>query len=533
MQIIYEVQGFKIPKIEYEVYYPIYNNNFTKLNLSLCLGTKVEISIPVKINDSLDKYNPKSGYYNNICYKTTSKSGTDIILKDRRNEFVENNMTLCEEKCDLIDYNYNNEKVKCSCDVKTKISPIKDIKFNKNEFFKSFIDINNISNISIIKCYKIVLDIKNLIYNYGFYIIGSIMILFIISAFIFWFIYFKKLMKNLFNICIVLNNNKSIEAQSMVIGKKNLIKKKIKIKRKKKKKKKNTKNINIENSKENNLGIEKKINFINNIKQDTQNNEDKSSNRLKKIEYVNFNINDINKQYANDFLEQKDFEINSLEYEEAYKLDKRNYFIYYISLLKNSHPLIFSFYCYNDYNSQIIKIFLFFFSFSSDLTINALFFNDDSMHKIYQDKGKYDFLYQIPQILYSTLISKLIDILIKNLALSQDDIVVLKQEKEKINVKEKYSKMLKLFKIKFILFFVFAFIILSFYWYYITCFCGIYVNTQIHLIKDSVSSLLTSFIFPFVINLIPGLFRIPALRMEKPCGQFLYKFSAFLENYLT
>ena len=103
------------------------------------------------------------------------------------------------------------------------------------------------------------------------------------------------------------------------------------------------------------------------------------------------------------------FEINSFEYEEAYKSDKRNYFQYYISLIKFNHPLIFSFGCYNDYNSSIIKIFLFFFSFSSDLTINALFFNDDTMHKIYNDKGKYDLLFQIPQILYSTLISKLID----------------------------------------------------------------------------------------------------------------------------
>ena len=65
---------------------------------------------------------------------------------------------------------------------------------------------------------------------------------------------------------------------------------------------------------------------------------------------------------------------------------------------------MFSFGNFDDYNSPIIKIFLFFFSFSSDFTINALFFNDDTMHKIYQDKGKYNLLFQIPQILYSTLI---------------------------------------------------------------------------------------------------------------------------------
>ena len=78
MQIISEEEGMKIPKIEYEVYYPLTANNLTKLNLNLCKDTKIEISIAVKINDSLDKYNPKSGYYNNICSIATSESGTDI-----------------------------------------------------------------------------------------------------------------------------------------------------------------------------------------------------------------------------------------------------------------------------------------------------------------------------------------------------------------------------------------------------------------------------------------------------------------------
>ena len=123
-----------------------------------------------------------------------------------------------------------------------------------------------------------------------------------------------------------------------------------------------------------------------------------------------------------------------------------------------------------------------------------------------------------------------LDSLIKNLALSQNIIVELKKEKRKNCIKEKYPKMLKVFRIKIICFFVCAFIILSSFWYYVTCFCGIYVNTQVHLIKDSLISSITSSIYQFGISLIPGLFRIPAIRMKKP---YLYKFSSFLENYLV
>ena len=156
-------------------------------------------------------------------------------------------------------------------------------------------------------------------------------------------------------------------------------------------------------------------------------------------------------------MEQKDFELNSLDYEEAIRLDKRNYCEYYFSLIKNNHPLIFSFGCYQDYNSKIIKIFLFFYSFSLDFTVNALFFNDDTMHKIYEDKGKFNFLYQIPQIMYSTLISKFIDGFIRKLALSQDNIVELKQEKEKGKLDKNYIRTKRALKKK-IYFFLFDFI---------------------------------------------------------------------------
>ena len=117
------------------------------------------------------------------------------------------------------------------------------------------------------------------------------------------------------------------------------------------------------------------------------------------------------------------------------------------------------------------------------------------------------------------------------MALSQDNIIDLKKEKKELDSNYK-KKLIKVLKIKFILFFITSFIILIFFWYYITCFCGIYENTQIHLIKDSLIGLMMSLLLPFAILLIPGIFRIAALRVEKPTRNFLYKFSQFLENYI-
>ena len=210
-------------------------------------------------------------------------------------------------------------------------------------------------------------------------------------------------------------------------------------------------------------------------------------------------------------------------------------FQYYISLLTIKHLILFSFCSSKDYNSRIIKIFLFFFFFASHLTLNALFYNDDNMHQIYVDKGSFNFIYQIPKIIYSSLLSSIISTLIKYLSLSHDNVIDIKQKitKEKHKKNSEIDKLLFKIKRKFIIFFIVAIIILFAFWYYIICFCGIYVNTQIHLIKDSVISLITSLIYPFIINLIPSIFRISALRMEKQSGKYLYRFSSFLENNLA
>ena len=82
-------------------------------------------------------------------------------------------------------------------------------------------------------------------------------------------------------------------------------------------------------------------------------------------------------------------------------------------------------------------------------------------NKIYQDKGKFNLLFQIPTILYSTLISKLFDSLIKSLALSQELIIELKQDKGKNNKRKKYFRILRKIKFKIYIFFI------SFYYFLI------------------------------------------------------------------
>ena len=64
---------------------------------------------------------------------------------------------------------------------------------------------------------------------------------------------------------------------------------------------------------------------------------------------------------------------------------------------------------------------------------------------------------------------------------------------------------------------MFTILMLSFYWYLISCFCTVYRNTQIAFIKDSLLSFILDNLIPFIIYLLPSLFRIVALKNDIKC----------------
>ena len=224
-----------------------------------------------------------------------------------------------------------------------------------------------------------------------------------------------------------------------------------------------------------------------------------------------------------------DYELNSLSYFNALKYDKRSYIEYYISLLKAKHLLIFTFCQNRDYNSSIIKISLFFFSFDLYYAINALFYTDSTMHKIYEESGVFNIIYHVPQILYSTIISTAINSVVKYLSLSQKNILEIKNEKKNQNFKNKAQQILKCLKIKFSLYYIFSFIFLIIFWYYLACFCSVYKNTQIHLIKDTIFSFFLSLLYPLPLNFIPVVFRITALKDAKKNKELLYIISQIFQ----
>ncbi len=218
--------------------------------------------MPMELKGNIDKYNSSSDYYNDICYTDTSENGTDISLADRKKNFVNNNLTVCEEDCDFISYDYEMEKAVCSCKVKTNSSmKISGIVIDKDKLLNSFTNFKNIANVKVLKCHELIFSIEAYKKNYANLILLGIILLLLITMIIFYckgWNYLKELMDK---ILFLKSNAKKVKAI---------------IKKKEKEKELNqqriTENINNTNN----------ININNDIKNNNDSNKKRKKKQIKK-----------------------------------------------------------------------------------------------------------------------------------------------------------------------------------------------------------------------------------------------------------
>lgn len=547
--------------INYELYNPY---NLEKLNLSYCENIFINIYSTYNPSESslnkiiklkeygYDLFDLNNSFYQDLCTPFTSDDGTDIILSDRLIDYYEN-ISLCEKNCRYKNYDLKAKKVLCDCPIKKQIN----LKIeNHKDYFLYFINIRNFSNIKVLKCFKLVFSKLGQMNNIGSYIFIFIIFIYTIN-FIIYEIKQKERIARIIRMVIENKyyNNNELNIQVPPIKKASKYESSISVfdlsKMRKSFKKKNNVHFKNENNfkfsaKGTNLSKNNKKKALRSSMRQISNNkkspifphQEKSSALLLKrisqstkiIEFVKkkkSKLKDSIKSSNYNLYMFNDEELNSLVYEDAIIFDNRKYFKYYYSLIKLKHLIFFTFVLKNDYNLFIIKLSLFLFSFSLYFTINIIFFVEINIHELYQGKGKIKFLSKLPYIIYSTVISTLISYIIKRLALSHKDMLKIKKiEKKEEAIRESVILIEKL-KVRFRFFFIVSYLFLNFFWYFMASFCAVYKNTQKTLIDNTLISFILSLLYPFGINLIPGFFRLPALKSKK--SKCMYKFSQILE----
>ena len=532
-----------IKNVQYEIYNPLTGEQIK--DLSPCDEEKINIYVSTNLDDNeyilyqelknqgYDLYDPNDKFYNDICTKYATVNNTDLTLSDRKELLYDNSKIFCQENCDYKGIDSKTSLAKCECSASSSEITFEKKQFSGIEIITSFYEVIKFSNFLILKCYNLVfssLGIKN---NYGFAIMVIYLTSLLVMFIIFLFTGMKKIKDQLSKmIYCSINKLNTVSTGEKKNEKINDLKHTIfppapKKKRDKKRKNKspdkkkyigynfkNKQKKSISESLRKNSSSWKLNSKKRNINLISKKRKTKADLSLK----VHSKIREANPKYS-------EFELDDLEYLEAIKYDKRTLFQFYMCLVKREHLIVFTFIFCSDLNLLCIKLSLFVFSLSLDFCTNVLFFNDDSMHKIYLDYGKYNFVSQIPQIVYSTVISETFDVFLKYLSLSEKEIYEAKQINNMDIAVEEVKKIIRKIKLKFFFFFLVCFVLMSFFFYFITAFCAVYENTQDILIKDTIFSLVISLLYPFILYFIPAILRIIALRSSKKDQRLLYKIS--------
>ena len=171
---------------------------------------------------------------------------------------------------------------------------------------------------------------------------------------------------------------------------------------------------------------------------------------------------------------------------------------------------------WNDFNLFSIKLAKFFHAICTDMAFNVFFFSDESMHDVYTSGREHDFIGQLAQMIYSTIVSQILQTFLNYLTMTDISYFQIKELLKGKNAnKKQVSHIIKCIQYKVIAFYASSFLLFLFYWYLISAFCAVYDNTQRIFLTDSITSFIMGLAYPFGIYLIPAGLRILSLKLGK------------------
>ena len=168
-----------------QVEYKVFDEDGQEIDLSICKGVTIKVGYQVKdttklnipkmlelADKGIDIFDIKSEFYNDICYPySNDDSDSDMILFDRVSDIYQN-YSLCGKGCKYDSFNTDKMTAYCDCEVKQEVST--DLEEGN---FQSYIKASFFySNFGIIKCYKVVFELKDKLNNVGFWIFGVLII---------------------------------------------------------------------------------------------------------------------------------------------------------------------------------------------------------------------------------------------------------------------------------------------------------------------------------------------------------------------
>ena len=477
---------------------------------SLSLLTQYQSKTGAVVDNGYNAFDINSPFYHDICTPFTNENGNDVLLDDRRKDYFNENINLCEEGCKFVGYNTSTNMYTCYCNIKsvpgsTPKNITDDGEYVSDEMPKDFKDyISKRSNIEVFKCSSQVFSSSGQKNNFGSYILLTGLASFI-GVIVFHFIKERTKMNDIFDSLIENNPSNPPKPVSTKEDKKD---------KHEKKEKHHHKNDNKDNKDNKDSNV--KVKSTEEKKVRVENNGFASKYPLTKP-----------KNIKKDLVLKED-QLNFAPYQTALDKDKRTFIKYYWSLLKMKQLCIFTFYTSEDYILRTTKIVLFILFISFYLAFTALFFNDSIMRAIYIYKGNTNAAIHIPNIILSSLCCLIMSLIVRFVSLNERDISKIiqspKDERRKLA-----NNLSKIAKIKLFILYAVSGLLICLCWYYVAAFCAVFKNSQGHYLINVLVAFIVCNLWPCVTSFIPAFLRKKAL--DDGASETLYKVSQIISYF--
>jgi len=235
-----------------------------------------------------------------------------------------------------------------------------------------------------------------------------------------------------------------------------------------------------------------------------------------------------NESITEEKVDKKD--LNIIPYSQALRMDKRNCFQIFLSVLSHEIKIISIFYYRHPYEHLSIILSHYMFELCLDLTLNSLLYTEDVISEKYNNNGSIRFFTSLSLSFISNIISSIIAFFLSKLSDYAEFLdLIIKDVMEKSKYYLNIIKFKKLLCIKLTAFFFIQSLINLAMCYYLMIFCTVYHNTQGSIMINYLTGVAESMIISFALTLITSIMRTIGLK----CGvkSIYYTSKYFFENF--
>ena len=218
-------------------------------------------------------------------------------------------------------------------------------------------------------------------------------------------------------------------------------------------------------------------------------------------------------------------ELNNIPFSQALRLENRNFFQIFISIIANKIEIISIFYYRNELMHLSLSISIYLFSLLLDLTLNCFLYSDDVVSEKYHNDGTLNFFTSFALSLFSNIFSAIIVYVIAKLTEFSEFLELMVSEIS--NVKQYYYfsfKFKKITKLKLTCFFVIQFIFNIVMFYYLSIFCIVYKNSQTSILLNYLLGIAQSLGISFGTTLIITIIRLLGIKYK---WEYIYNTSKY------